>query len=353
MKTRLSLISSIFILILSGPMNGAPFPSNNSLNLIVDGSYECGCVPNNTQGNLPDTWFHVTAIVPGADVYSSNPAIKKGMLPGTWNNWPSGMQAADGLRFVAGCDFATGGVKEGFGNELTSPTVTGHAYRISGQFRFSDMHIRRGVYDIYLAVDALTTAELSDPNKAAYIGSLGRNSNWTQWTYDAMHFVAPDAYSHVIMQPRYVELGSTYPGCDDWELVDLGPASLHGDACELQVITGGAINFSLDAGPSHGNRPYLLLGSLSGVEPGVPLPGGAATLPLNWDLFTNLVALNANTPIFSNFHGTLDPSGTAMAQFNTFGPLPPELTGFQLSFAFMLFAPTDFASNGVPVEIKP
>jgi hypothetical protein len=360
MKTLLSLIVYVSVLSVMQPVNlkgqsagaEALFPRESAFNLINDGSFEEGWVPNNYQGNLPDTWFHVTNITPGADTYSSDPALKHGILPGSYGHWEAGTTGSDGIRFVAGCDFASANV-EGFGNEIIVPTVAGNAYSLSGFFRFSNALIWRGVYDIYLAVDELTLGEVSDPDKAVYIGSLGRNSNYDDWSYDALQFVAPDVYSHVIMLPRTMASGATYPGCDDWQLIDLGPASLHADTFEMRVGTGGTVNFSLDAGPSHADRHYFLLGSLTGIEPGTPLPGGMATLPLNWDFFTDFVALMANAPFFSNFQGTLDGAGMGAAQFNTSGPLPLDLKYYQMSFAFLLYAPFDFASNAVALEIKP
>lgn len=39
---------------------------------------------------------------------------------------------------------------------------------------------------------------------------------------------------------------------------------------------------------------------------GCTLHGGMATLPLNWDVYTNLVLDSLNTSLFSNFLGSLD-----------------------------------------------
>jgi hypothetical protein len=121
----------------------------------------------------------------------------------------------------------------------------------------------------------------------------------------------------------------------------------------LSEATGGTIDFVLTAGADNANRDYLLLGSLSGVEPGFALPGGFATLPLNWDLFTNLVILFINTPVFANFLGKLDSSGEKTAQFNVSGPLPPGTAGSKIYFAYCLAFPWDFVSNPVVIEVVP
>ena len=122
---------------------------------------------------------------------------------------------------------------------------------------------------------------------------------------------------------------------------------------ELSEATGGTVNFTLSAGQGCANRNYLLLGSVSGTVPGTPLPGGMATLPLNWDLLTNTIIAQVNTPVFTNFMGTLDGSGNGTAQFNTFGPLPGGSAGLVLYFAYALNMPWDFVSNPVEIQIVP
>jgi Tol biopolymer transport system component len=113
--------------------------------------------------------------------------------------------------------------------------------------------------------------------------------------------------------------------------------------------TGGTVNFFLDAWDSQAGREYLILGSITGKTPGIPLPGGTATLPVNWDLFTNLVVNLMNTPVFANFYGTLDASGSGAAQFNA--PAMPGAAGLTMYFAYALCNPWDFASNPVEIEI--
>jgi len=112
--------------------------------------------------------------------------------------------------------------------------------------------------------------------------------------------------------------------------------------------TGGTINFYLDAGPQNGNRNYLLIGSASGTTPGIPIPGGYETLPLNWDWFTEIVLALYNTAIFKNFHGKLLGDGKGEAIFDF--PGYPGTNGLELCFAYCLNNPFDVVSN--PVEIK-
>ena len=82
------------------------------------------------------------------------------------------------------------------------------------------------------------------------------------------------------------------------------------------------------------------------------LLAGIATLPLNWDILTNLVVAFVNTPPFSNFMGQLDSAGSSSAKFDTLGPIPGA-AGLTLYFAYALNNPWDFASNPVAVDIVP
>ena len=116
--------------------------------------------------------------------------------------------------------------------------------------------------------------------------------------------------------------------------------------------TGGDAEFLLLAGSGNAYRNYLILGSVTGTDPGTPLPGGMAVLPLNWDIFTNLVVDLLNTPICSNFMGTLDGSGSAMATFDTLSPIPGT-AGITMHFAYALNNPLDFVSNPVGIQIVP
>jgi hypothetical protein len=128
------------------------------------------------------------------------------------------------------------------------------------------------------------------------------------------------------------------------------PATLWGAAKSIPE-GGGSVNLYLSADEDNGNRDYMLFGSISGHEPGTPLPGGQTKLPLKWDIFTNVVINLANSPIFSNFLGTLGPDGKATATLNL--PAVPGLAGITMSFAYALNKPWDFASNAADILITP
>jgi CubicO group peptidase (beta-lactamase class C family) len=129
--------------------------------------------------------------------------------------------------------------------------------------------------------------------------------------------------------------------------------SLTADTQQISAATGGTVAFSIFAGSINGGRSYVLFGGASGTDPGTPLPGGFATLPVNWDLVTDLIVANINTPAFANFYGSLNGKGIGRAALNTFGPLPPAAVGHSLHFAFALMGPWDYASNALEVELVP
>jgi hypothetical protein len=127
--------------------------------------------------------------------------------------------------------------------------------------------------------------------------------------------------------------------------------SLQVDTFAIPENTGGSANFLLLAGAENANRNYLLLGSVSGTYPGIPLPGSKATLPLNWDKFTDMIVLYLNTAIFQDFMGTLDLGGSETAQMNL-GPVPG-VSPLTMYFAYALNKPWDFVSVPVAIDIVP
>lgn len=180
------------------------------------------------------------------------------------------------------------------------------------------------------------------------------------WKDDEVYLVeTTDATGQVTLLPAPATTGSmfitiTKPDFQPYEnIINVLESTLSADADTLSAATGGAVNFTLTAGEGYGNRSYFLLGTSSGTNPGTGLPGGWATLPLNWDLVTDLILQLVNTPVFLDFAGTLDGTGQATAQFNTYGPLPSSYIGLELDFAYTFYNPFDMASNSVPVEILP
>jgi hypothetical protein len=133
-----------------------------------------------------------------------------------------------------------------------------------------------------------------------------------------------------------------------WE----GPTTEPLTSCthEIPASTGWSIRFDLRAGTANAGRTYLLLGTASGTSPGYPLPGGMATLPLNWDPLTDAVLAHLNTDLFQDFYGTLSGEGERCALIHC-GPLPGSAIGVNMHFAYALNNRFDFVSNALPITV--
>jgi len=143
----------------------------------------------------------------------------------------------------------------------------------------------------------------------------------------------------------------------DSGLVDMGfhygdyvPSSLSTDTLIISESVGGTVTFDLAPGEEYSSRIYILIGGLTGSEPGLALPGGAR-LPVNWDAISSVIFKYINTPIFNNFMGSFDATGAAKASM-TLGPFSGA-TGFSMVFAFAVGQPFDFTSNPAVVDIVP
>ena len=121
---------------------------------------------------------------------------------------------------------------------------------------------------------------------------------------------------------------------------------------EISSAVGGQRDLHLLAGSAYAGRPYLIVGSMSGIKPGTTL-GNGLHVPLNADSFTQYVLQHANQPGMMGFQGSLDAQGAATAVLDSLGPIQPALVGQTLSFAFLTLNSTDFSSNPIAVVIQP
>jgi hypothetical protein len=122
---------------------------------------------------------------------------------------------------------------------------------------------------------------------------------------------------------------------------------------EIPASTGTKVNFTFEAGQDKAGCWYLLLAGVSGMGPGIPLPGGSL-MPVKWDGLTTMVSRYANSACFSNFLAQLDAQGGSWAQLDAQGPLDPLLVGSVLHFGYAVNTlPWWAASNAVAIEIIP
>lgn len=143
-------------------------------------------------------------------------------------------------------------------------------------------------------------------------------------------------------------MGSADMGADEF----VGTHSLEVDLFTISAQFGGTNDFSLTAGTTHAGRYYLIFGSMTGTAPGFALPGGLATLPITWDVSTDFILSNVNTPFFSDFLGVIDAGGKASARLYL-PAIPSSMVGLRIYYAFAMNNPWDFASNPVEIEIVP
>jgi hypothetical protein len=188
------------------------------------------------------------------------------------------------------------------------------------------------------------------------VAQVTHKANWEPYSYRVSDFVTPTDQVKVRFTASDQPNDDVVEGLlDDFkvERYEINP-SLWADAYTASVGLGCVVNLYLDAGPGFSNRPYFLVGTLTGTAPGITLPGGL-NLPINWDAFTSLIMILTNTAIFQDFSGVLDGNGAAQAVFDSQGPMDPVLIGYQAHFAFLLNPPPawDFVSNPIPVEFEP
>lgn len=124
------------------------------------------------------------------------------------------------------------------------------------------------------------------------------------------------------------------------------------DRTNISAGTGGSCEFTLAAGSGNADRNYIILGGVTGTSPGTPLPGGHATLPINWDVFTDIALSLLNSPVFVSFMGTLDGDGLGFATLNA-PALPSSAIGTVMYYAYTTMKPYDYVSEAVEVEILP
>ena len=138
--------------------------------------------------------------------------------------------------------------------------------------------------------------------------------------------------------------------------------SLTADRETASLSAGDVVNFSLWAGQTPGppNQLYVLLGSLSGTCPGLPLDKELLPLNVGGEYF-GYTLNSVNTPPLTNSFSTLDAMGQASAAFTIPAGTDPSLAGLVLHHAFVALdltsipgaAVVDFASNAVGFQTVP
>ena len=122
--------------------------------------------------------------------------------------------------------------------------------------------------------------------------------------------------------------------------------------CALSASAGGQQVLTLDAGAGHAGKPFLLLGTTSGTQPGTPVD--ALTLPLNLDAYLLFTLANPNVAPLAGSAGALDSAGKAGATFTLPPRSSPALVGLAVHHAYLVLGAglaAELASNAVSVSI--
>jgi outer membrane protein assembly factor BamB len=108
---------------------------------------------------------------------------------------------------------------------------------------------------------------------------------------------------------------------------------------ELSVTQGGAIPMAVRPGADKAGHLYLVLGSITGTQPGIPIAPGVV-LPLAFDAWTNLTLSLAGKPgILPGSIGVLDAYGRATAAYLGQGSGATSLVGTTLYHAYATMHP--------------
>ena len=113
------------------------------------------------------------------------------------------------------------------------------------------------------------------------------------------------------------------------------PMDLWSDTHRVSLSKQGKQVLQLDAGPKHAGSSYFVLGSLSGIKPGLKL--GGLTLPLQPDLYFWLTASSPNSAMFQGSLGVLDSLGRATCTITALKGLPAAWVGARADHAYILF----------------
>lgn len=118
------------------------------------------------------------------------------------------------------------------------------------------------------------------------------------------------------------------------------------DVIEVSLGTGGAQTMSIDGleivpfsyqpvSEVAAGKPYAIVGSASGIAPGLDL--GLQHLPLNYDAYFLFSVVHAGDGFIENGLGTLDAEGRATARFVVPPVAAPALVGLALHHAAIVF----------------
>ena len=172
--------------------------------------------------------------------------------------------------------------------------------------------------------------------------------------YDQLGAVALSGDTLLVGQHKGDDYGPDSGGVYAYSVGELACAALFGEPTAIPTTVGGAQVLALNAGPALAGRLFLLLGSFSGTQPGVPIDGHVLPLQVDDYLLHTLAHPNA-LPLVGGL-ATLDAEGRAVARFLVPPGLDPALVGDTVHHAYVVFdagPSVVFVSNAESLLLQP
>jgi hypothetical protein len=134
------------------------------------------------------------------------------------------------------------------------------------------------------------------------------------------------------------------------ELTSVAPRELHVEVAAHSVSAGTPVPFALRRPLGDGGRPYRLLGSAAGTQPGTVLAGGLL-VPLNRDRFFDATLTTMGAAPLRDFAGLLDATASARPALEVAPGALVSLVGGTLDFVAVIDGVA--LTNSVAVLVSP
>lgn len=192
---------------------------------------------------------------------------------------------------------------------------------------------------------------IDDDNIQTKIMEIEHDPQWNLIQFRVSDFITPPN------ELQFMLRASDFPDDDIVEALiddvtvmalDINP-TLWADGYSVIATEGADMRFTLGAGVENASRTYLLLGNATGTSPGTQLPDGSI-LPLNFDMYTDLILGMLGSGGFTDFTGKLDATGKATVDLIS-DPIDPVYAGIVMNYAYILGPSPYFVSNAVGVTL--
>ncbi|TAJ16621.1 MAG: hypothetical protein EPO68_10785 [Planctomycetota bacterium] len=158
----------------------------------------------------------------------------------------------------------------------------------------------------------------------------------------------------VALGDDYVAVGGGFGSGTKGSVLTADIGTLFHTAPEISTAAGGSQDLLLRAGPAHAGEIWVMVGSISGTNPGTAVPGTSLTLPLVLDAYSSAI-LAGGAPL-SKVIGVLTPLGIGQSTLALPAGVAAALAGTVVHHAYVaLDANGAFthASNAAALRLAP